>query len=158
MQVGDAALFEGQRVVTEGFAMPLAQDSGHARFDLTSSGSTLRVQASEEATGWVEVEGRIARRGGHLVLYAERVVPEPTPDLPRVTVAALAGDPDAWAQRAVLVEGQVDKGELADGQGHRLRLADGEWPRGPAQGPGILRYAPACVCYVLNPAGPWTPY
>jgi len=167
-----AAAFEGKGDVRLGGAIVDLRPAGDkTRMVLEGGGMAVEAIVTGELHlprgAWVEATGRIARLGGALVLFVSG------PDAVAVAVPAgvakpswadLAQHPAAWRGHAIEVEGTVGQGSLRDGDGHRVRLGDGPWPKsGVVRATAILHYDAACLCEtliaseVVPMAPPWTP-
>jgi hypothetical protein len=169
----DATRFEGQGDVRLAGLVadvrPAGSDGGSTRLRLQAGPHTLDLWVDgpvHVALGsWVEAQGRIARIGGTPALVVAdaadlRVATPPGPLRP--AWRDLAADPGAWAGLPLRLEGNVQRGSLHDGDGHRIRLGDGAWPaEGPVVAVGAIAADASCLCHVLHatevrPAA-WTP-
>ena len=176
VDLADAARWEGQAVVVEGWAesVSVAAD-GALRLALTAGrhgmaarvapdGSSAPAQPLVQRGDRVAVEGRPLRSpGGDLQLLADgagalrRVagesIAEPGWDL-------LAKEPGLWTGRLLRLTGEVDRGDLR-GPGHAVHRGDGPWPQAGAAvaAEGFLRYDAACLCFAFDAVAvrPWTP-
>lgn len=176
--VADAARWEGQAAVVEGWAQEVRVDgAGALRLRLVDRGAALDVRlAAAEPPGAggaaasapfstgdrLAVAGRLARLSAGLVL-----LPDGWEDVHVVAGApaerpgwdAVARDPAAWAGRPLELEGTVEAGRLR-GDGASLQAGDGPWPRsGRVAALVLLRYEPGCLCHVADAreVRPWTP-
>lgn len=169
----EAARFEGQGDVRLAGLVadvrPSGADGASTRLRLQAGPHTLDawVDGTLHAGlgSWVEAQGRISRIGGVATLVVRnpadiQVAVPPGPLRP--AWRDLAADPDAWAGLPVRLEGTVQRGSLHDGDGHRIRLGEGEWPaEGPVVAIGAIASDAGCLCHVLHasevrPAA-WTP-
>lgn len=168
----DAALWEGQAVVLEGWTQAIAP--------LPDGGLRLRLVDGTHAVAarLPALEGSgVALAAGERVAVAGRLLRSPSGDLQLLVDdaaslqrlagppaaepgwEALAADPGAWTGRPLRLLGSVEGGEL-HGRDHAVRLADGPWPAsGPVEAVAFLRFEPGCLCYVADAreVRPWTP-
>ncbi|MES2154692.1 MAG: hypothetical protein V4510_06100 [bacterium] len=152
----DAAGFEGQGPVRiAGMASDVAPaPSGSTRFLLRADGAAIAVQVDGPvALGdgvWVAAQGRVMRQGGRLTLAvgsADDVHAEAGPDPQTPSWAQLAASPSAWHDRRIRLAGDIDRGSLADKDGHRIQLGAGDWPKvGAVEATGFIEYAAGCLC------------
>lgn len=172
VDLADAARWEGQAVVVEGWAQSVRTQEGSLRFALAEGGNAVAVRVaggpdpgrpSLAAGDRVTVEGRLLRSpSGDLQLLADgaaavrRVaggaVAEPGWD-------AVAAEPAAWAGRPLRLTGIVARGELRS-EGYALRAGTGPWPdEGAVAVEGFLRYDGGCLCFAFDAVAvrPWTP-
>ena len=155
---------EGQGTIAlQGQVQHITVDADVTRFELHGDGAWLPVRVAgvlAVADGsWIRAEGSAGRNGGVLTLYVpspSAIDVEDSGSAAPVDLAALAGDPAAWTDRELRVQGTVASGQLGDGAGHRVRI-DGKLQDGPQTLHAVLGYAPACLCYVLHPVPSWTP-
>lgn len=161
VELRDAALWEGQEVAVEGVVRDLRRDAaGPSRFDLVANGAALATRidgASVQDGDPVRVTGRLGRQGGALTLFAERLSATTTDEaVHNVPLSALAQRPEDWLDRAVRVEGVVERGWLRT-DGHAVQLGDGAWPSsGTVDAAATLRYHAPCACYRLDRVQAWT--
>lgn len=143
----EASRHIGHHVRIVGYAWDV-QDFGDAgRLAVVADGSAIHARFSGAApTGWIAAVGVLRHDGGHPLMEIRSWQPA-TVDATPVTLAAIAAEPATFADSAIEVEGFVD--------GRRI-VADGVTLRveGAADGfhrvVGLLRYEPACMCYVLH--------
>ena len=156
----EAASWEGQAVAIRGIVRDVRVGDGTARFDLALDGHAVAVRVDQRPPpegSPVEARGRLARLGGVLALFADDVLPAALDPASRVSLAALADDPAAWAGRAANVTGTIDHGRLGS-DGRSIALGRGDWPKsGSASATVLLAYDPACACHRLDRVAPWTP-
>ncbi|HEX2066477.1 MAG TPA: hypothetical protein VHI93_06665, partial [Candidatus Thermoplasmatota archaeon] len=138
-----------------GLAGQLRRFPGGWEAQLHANGTALPLRGQGEAGfadgDWVEAEGRVARSGGRLVLFAHRAEPTRLATGPATPPwSAVAQDPAAWDHRPLRLAGWIERGELRDRDGHAVRLAPGTWPSGAAAVTGFLAYDPGCLCHRLH--------
>lgn len=155
VQPATAAWFEGQGPVRmAGVASGLHPASdGQVTLELQAGGAAIQVHvagavAATDGT-WLVAEGRVLRVAGRLTLWVDaaadvEIGSAPAPEQP--SWLQIAQDPNAWHDRFIRLTGTVDRGAIADKEGHRLQLGGGPWPSaGTVTATGFLAYAPACL-------------
>jgi hypothetical protein len=160
--IADAALHEGSWVRVAGLASDVRPTSDGARFQMAAEGATLPVESAQAPppAAWLEATGRLARSGGRLTLFAESVAVAAPQATQRPSWDDAARLPQQFALRAIELSGWVEKGTLADHDGHRLQLGEGPWPHdGAVRARGALRYDEGCLCHHFDAAevAAWTP-
>ncbi len=153
--LSEAARYEGAWVRVAGQAHDVHLDADGGWFTLSAAGAKLQVQAPEGPVSgaWVEATGRIARLGGKLTLFADALRQVPVPSAERPSWSDVARDPESWRERIVALDGWVAHGELADRDGHSVRLGVGAWPKeGAISATGTLRFDDGCLCHRFDAA------
>lgn len=164
---GDAARAEGGPARVAGMVHDVRVREDTTRVVLMADGQAVEavVEGRLEAPrgAWAIMEGRLLRLGGDLRLLVEgpdHVRLGTAPHVAAPAWSALAEDPGAWQDRPVRLAGLVERGELWDRAGHRLRLGEGPWPAdGAVEATGTIGYDPACLCHRFHAikVGSWTP-
>ncbi len=150
-----APQFEGQQVTVAGVVTDVRPGpSGTTWFTLAAQGTTLdghldRPLAAPRGS-WMEANGDLKRVRGNLVIFADQVRFTAHPEVASPSWSQMAAEPDGWSNRLIRIEGTVE-GRFLHGDGHSLRLGDGNWPReGAVRAVGVLAYEPVCLCHRLH--------